>query len=129
VTLLEQRNATLIHRITGHSPGDIGVAVVTVEESLRGRLATVARARDGPARIDRYRLLRATVQLFLTLPVAEYDRAAENQFQQLRALRLGVGSQDLKIAAIALSCRVTLVTRNSKDFGKVPALVIEDWSI
>jgi tRNA(fMet)-specific endonuclease VapC len=35
---------------------------------------------------------------------------------------------DLKIAAIALANKATLLTRNTADFSKVPALMTENWS-
>jgi tRNA(fMet)-specific endonuclease VapC len=36
---------------------------------------------------------------------------------------------DLKIASIALANDATLLTRNTKDFEKVHALRIEDWTL
>jgi tRNA(fMet)-specific endonuclease VapC len=38
-----------------------------------------------------------------------------------------IGLPDLLIAAITLPNKATLVTRNTKDFGKVPGLQIENW--
>jgi tRNA(fMet)-specific endonuclease VapC len=42
---------------------------------------------------------------------------------------LGVGTLDLKIAAMALTNGLTVLTRNRRDFGRVPGMVIEDWSV
>jgi tRNA(fMet)-specific endonuclease VapC len=36
---------------------------------------------------------------------------------------------DLKIAAIALAHKATLLSRNLRDFSRVPDLKVEDWSV
>jgi tRNA(fMet)-specific endonuclease VapC len=107
--------------------GSVGISVVTIEESLRGRLAWLARAGDGPTRIHRYALLSETVQLFRQFPIVPYDQPAEDWFQQLHRIR--IGTQDRKIASIALANQLILVTRNRRDFARVPGLTLEDWSV
>ncbi|WP_363318236.1 hypothetical protein [Nostoc sp. NMS4] len=43
--------------------------------------------------------------------------------------RIRIGTQDLRIPAITLSVNGILVTRNRKDFEKIPNLRLEDWTI
>lgn len=38
-----------------------------------------------------------------------------------------IGPNDLLIASIALTNDLTLVTHNTKEFGRVPGLPIDDW--
>jgi tRNA(fMet)-specific endonuclease VapC len=48
-------------------------------------------------------------------------------FQQLHTIR--IGTLDRKIGAIALANQLVVVTRNRRDFARIPALMLEDWSI
>lgn len=116
-------------RLFGQPPNVVGLSVVTVEEILRGRLAPLARARTGPQRIVAYKHLAETVQLVKDFPIVPFDLTAEAEFQQLLALRLRVGTPDLKIAATALAQGLPLLTRNRRDFARIPGLLIDDWSV
>jgi tRNA(fMet)-specific endonuclease VapC len=61
--------------------------------------------------------------------VLEFSAEAEAHYADLKRQRVNIGAQDLKIASVALAVSGTVVTRNRRDFGKVPGLFIEDWSL
>jgi tRNA(fMet)-specific endonuclease VapC len=128
LTLLEFDDPTVVQHVAQQRKGEVGFPAVTVEESLRGRLAAIGQAKDGAARIIRYGLFLESLELFQRYPIVPFDQPAEDQYQLLRRMRLRIGARDLKIAAIALAKQITLVTRNRKDFGQIPGLIILDWS-
>jgi tRNA(fMet)-specific endonuclease VapC len=128
LTLYERGHPLLTQRLAAQPAGAVGVSAVTVEEALRGRLGALSRARDGPTRIYRYLLLVQTFHLLHQFPIVVFDQVCENQFQQLLALRLRVGTQDLKMAACARANSLTLLTRNRRDFARIPGIVLDDWS-
>jgi tRNA(fMet)-specific endonuclease VapC len=69
------------------------------------------------------------LNIYLGIEVLDFDAEAAAEFQRLQRLRLKVGAMDLKIAAIALSRGATVLTKNSKDFSRVPGLGLEDWAV
>ncbi len=129
LTLLDHGHALVMQRVAAQPHGDVGLPVVTAEEYLRGRLTAVAQAKDGRAHILRYGYFVDTLLLVQQFKIARFDQAAEDEFQQIRARRLRIGSQDEKIAAIALAINAILVTRNKRDFGQIAGLTLEDWSV
>lgn len=129
LTLYSHRHPQLMPRMAVQPPDAVGVSAVAAEESMRGRLAALSQARTGFMRILQYRHLLESLDLLSQYLLVPYDQVSENHFQQLRSLRLKVGTQDLKIAAVALANNVVLLTRNRRDFGRVPGLRIDDWSV
>ena len=63
------------------------------------------------------------------MTVLPFDVRAAAHFDELKGQRIRVGTQDLKIAAIALANDATVLTRNTQDFSRVPGLKFEDWSV
>jgi tRNA(fMet)-specific endonuclease VapC len=129
LTLFHHAHVPVWRRFLQQPLGTVGISAVTVEEYLRGRLAAVARHQSGPLHVQAYSHFIASLDLFQQFPIADFDQACEARYEQLRKLRLRVGSQDLRIAATALVNQVPLVTRNRRDFAQVPGLSLEDWSV
>ena len=53
--------------------------------------------------------------------------ASADRFNDLRKQKIRVGTQDLKIAAIALTQDALLLSANLRDFRRVPGLRVENW--
>lgn len=104
------------------------MSIVTVEETLRGRLALLARRLASEARLRAYAKCHETIRFFCSIRVVPFDAPCEDRFQDLVSQRLRVGTQDLKIAATALAHGFVVVTRNRRDFERVEGLTLEDWS-
>lgn len=49
------------------------------------------------------------------------------QFKALRKERVRIGTQDLKIASIALTNDALLLSANLRDFEQVRGLQVENW--
>jgi tRNA(fMet)-specific endonuclease VapC len=128
VSLNERGHPAIRQRLESVPPGSVAFSVITAEEMIRGRLAMLARRPHGQARVHAYRKFLETVRFCAAVSVVPFDTGCETKFQELRSLKLRVGSQDLRIASTALVRGLTLVTANRKDFERVPGIEIEDWS-
>ena len=128
LTLHEQGFGPLREKLAAHSAATLGISVVSAEESLRGRLAVLSRRLTGEVRVRAYAKLAETIRFLNSINVQPFDQSCEAQFQSLLARRIRVGTRDLKIAATALAGKLTVVTRNRRDFEQIPGLAIVDWS-
>ena len=126
---LHQRNPHIfLSRLQQLTPDELAITVVTAEEQLRGRLAQIKKAASDTASIEAYRWLRTTIFWLGRYRILDFDEPASGIFKSLRQQKLRVGTQDLRIAAIALATGATLVTRNQRDFGQVIGLELADWT-
>jgi tRNA(fMet)-specific endonuclease VapC len=128
LTLFQYQHVPLMQRIATHPPDAIGICPINIEETMRGRLAVLSRVLSGPKNVQAYAHLAAAEAMLRLFPLIPFDLASEIRFQHLRAAKLGIGTLDLKISAIALTNGLTVLTRNRSDFGRVPNLLTEDWS-
>jgi tRNA(fMet)-specific endonuclease VapC len=121
--------AALSVRMSRYSSADFAVSLVSFHEQVLGGHAYINRARTTRDVVRGYAVLGQVIQGNLTAAVLPFDAAAGATFDGLISRRVRVGTMDLRIASIALSRGLTVLSRNLGDFGKVPCLVVEDWTV
>jgi tRNA(fMet)-specific endonuclease VapC len=121
-----KRHQVLSARIR-NSREEFCTTVVCVEEQLRGWLAAIKRVRDPMDQVPVYHRLTRLWEFFGAWRTLPFEAAAAERFKNLRRQRLRIGSQDLKIATIALAFDALLLSANLRDFRQVPGLRVENW--
>lgn len=132
VTFLLQKHPVVVRRVAAIDPKDIAVTVVTAEEQLYGRLNGIRRAAQA-AQADKlvlaYTRLLELLEDLKSFQIINFDEDAHTRFVEFRRQGIRIGTQDLRIAAIALSRNSIVLTRNRRDFEQVPGLRFEDWTV
>ncbi len=118
VALLKQRQRVW-ERLRAHRRRDFGVSAIVSHELFFG-------AYHG----DRQDETLAGIDA-LRFPVIDFTVANARQAGEIRAALAAagtpIGPYDVLIAGQALARDVTLVTRNVREFSRVPGLRVEDW--
>jgi tRNA(fMet)-specific endonuclease VapC len=113
----------VVPRLQALSPADIGVPAI-VEYELRYGLLRLPQDATTPR-------LMALAQLLRPMQILPFDSECAAMAAQLRAtlehLGTPIGPHDLLIAATALRHQATLVTRNVREFARVPGLQWVNW--
>lgn len=132
LTLLLQGNATVVNKLAAKAQGEVVITVVTAEEQIWGRLSAIrqaSQASNAEKLVRAYLKFRLALNDLMRFTILDFTQEAYLKYQELRHQKIRVGTQDLRIAAIALSIDATVVTRNQRDFNQVPGLRLEDWTI
>lgn len=121
IAFLKGSDAGVRDRLLALSPDEVGLSSVVKAELLYG-------ARHSAHVEDNLRRLAAFFEPFLSCP---FDDAAAEIYgvirAQLRKSGTPIGSNDLMIAATALSANVPLATRNQDEFRRVAGLRVVAW--
>jgi tRNA(fMet)-specific endonuclease VapC len=107
------------HRLEALSPDDVAITAMTLAELLFGAAVSrePERNRDEVARLVR------------EIRVLPFDQHAAHTHAELRrTLRAKpIGPHDLIIAATTLAVGASLVTANTREYARVPGLMVESW--
>jgi tRNA(fMet)-specific endonuclease VapC len=126
VNRISTGHAALVSRL--ENAGDsLGVPVICVEEQCKGWLAKIHRAREVHQQIPAYEQLINLFRFLADWEIVSFQTAAADTFNDFRKQKVRIGSQDLKIAAIALTHHALLLSANLRDFRQVPGLRVENW--
>ncbi len=120
-TIRREPSLPLVRRLAQVPPTDQFTTAITMGELLYGA------ARHDSKRLDEQvrELLRGA------LTILPFDEAAAAVYGPLRAELESAGEPlaepDLRIASIALSRDLALVTGNTRHFARIPKLTVENW--
>ncbi|HMC63318.1 MAG TPA: type II toxin-antitoxin system VapC family toxin [Gemmataceae bacterium] len=107
---------------------EISTTIVSFQEQVRGWLSYLNQARDSAGIIRAYAEMHELLGYYCRASVLPFHRDAQDRFADLRHQRIRVATTDLRIACIALTAGATLLSRNLRDFRRVPGLTVEDWT-
>ena len=137
-------DTNIINQLHGYSPNiekklasitpsdHVAITIITAEELISGWFNEISKANKSDQLnnlIYSYKGFSATLSYLKEVRILEFDQKAYEIYLQLRRQVKMKRTGDIRIAAIALSVDGIIVTRNQKDFEKVPNLKIEDWTL
>jgi tRNA(fMet)-specific endonuclease VapC len=120
--IMKRSHESVLSRLQKVPIGVVCISVITKSELLFGVEVSPRRQQDHAA-LDQY--LRH-------VEILDFPDEAALHCAQIRAVLKTrgtmIGANDLFIAAHARALKLTLVTNNTEEFGRVPDLKIENWS-
>lgn len=120
--IMKRSNDEVLKRLQKVPVSDVCISVITKAELLFGVEVSARRQHDDVA-------LGAFLRY---VDVLDFPDEASPHYAKIRAhLKVRgtmIGANDLFIAAHARSLGLTLVTNNTREFERVPDLVLENWT-
>ena len=117
-----RKRPEILAGVRDYQIGEVGISSITYAE-LRFGVENSTRADKNMERLERF---------LLPLEIVSFDAEAGRYYGRIRTelKRAGcpIGSNDLLIAAHALSLDATLVTNNTREFARVEGLRVEQWT-
>jgi tRNA(fMet)-specific endonuclease VapC len=127
LSLYQHGDAAVVSRLDAHPPEDLAITVITVEEELAGWYALIRQARRPDELTSAYQRLAEAIPLLARWRILPMGDSAIVRYETLKRMKLNIRKMDLRIASIVLDHGAKLVTRNVRDFERVPGLVVENW--
>ncbi|MCU0548149.1 MAG: type II toxin-antitoxin system VapC family toxin [Leptolyngbya sp. Prado105] len=108
---------------------DFSVSIVTVQEQILGSHAYINRAKRREDVVRGYGMMSQAMRDLTIFEIVDFGDAEARIFEQFNVDKIQLKVMDARIAAIAISRGLILLTRNQRDFDKVPNLKTQDWTL
>jgi tRNA(fMet)-specific endonuclease VapC len=122
IAIIKGKPVSVLKKLRGKSVGQVGISSITLGELAFGA-AKSGRRDEAHA---------ALAEFLLALEIASFDSDAAAGYGGLRASleKRGTptGPLDTLIGAHAAALDVILVTHNTREFGRIDTLRLEDWA-
>jgi tRNA(fMet)-specific endonuclease VapC len=122
IYIIKKNPASVQKHFEKQRVGEIGISSITLSELNYGVCKSACREKNASA----------LAEFIIPLDVASFDEEAALAYGNLRAAleTAGnpIGPMDMLIAAHAIALGVSLVTNNLREFSRIPALKILDWT-
>jgi tRNA(fMet)-specific endonuclease VapC len=128
-SLYQNGHAVVIRNIARHIGHQLAIAVTTADELVPGWQDRLRQARTAAGIALAERRLAEVLELMAGWEILPLSVSALARFDVLKLAKLNIGPNDLRIAAVTLEAGGIVVTRNLRDFRRVPGLISEDWSV
>lgn len=119
----------IVARLERLPPDDVATTIISFHGIVKGWLAYLNQGRNSAQVVRAYAELESVWRSFCKMNVVSYGNDAKQRFAEMRQQGIRIGTMDLRIAAIGLETKATVVSRNVVDFSKVAGLVVEDWTV
>jgi tRNA(fMet)-specific endonuclease VapC len=129
LTLFEKGDPVVIRNVIAHTADGLAITVISVEEQLSGWYAQVRRVKRRDLLAQAYQRLATNVEFLADMLILPFPEPAIVRYENLKTLGLNVRKMDLRIAAVTLEHGGILVTRNLRDFQRIPNLIVENWAV
>ncbi|MBM3236919.1 type II toxin-antitoxin system VapC family toxin [Candidatus Poribacteria bacterium] len=136
IKYLNGKSERIRQNIESKSPGDIVLCSVVKAELFYGAMKSanfLVKKFNQKKPANPERNLKRFSLFFTRFVSFPFDDKAAEVYGRIRAnlekAGTPIGPNDLLIAAIALANELTLVTHNTREFGRIEKLKIEDWEI
>lgn len=125
-------DTNIVSDLVKHPQGLVFQKIATVgEENICTSIIVACELRFGAAKSGSPRLVQQLERILDLVLILPLEPPVEKHYAAIRTYLEQAGTpispNDLLIAAHALSLNLKLVTANTREFGRVPALSVENW--
>jgi tRNA(fMet)-specific endonuclease VapC len=125
----DEDSKNILKRIAEVGDSNVYTTIVSFHEIVVGWTKYVKQSNSPQKIVAGYARLEQVLKDFTCAQVLPFSLAASEIFEDFKLRKVRVATMDLRIASIGICQQMTVITRNTVDYERIPGLSIQDWTI